>query len=165
MTYTRPFEVTDDMQASSGQRLANYILDVIIQYIIYFVLIMIISIIAGSLGATSVPYWVSGFSGTVLFLVFMISYYTLTESYFSRSFAKYITKTMVVMEDGSKPDWQTIFRRSLCRLIPFEIFSFLGSYGRGWHDTISDTYVVKKDIFEREKELFYSFDEIGKTQE
>lgn len=165
MTYTRPFEITDDMLASSGQRIANYIMDVIIQYVIYFVLIMIIAIIAGALGATSVPYWISGFSGTVLFLVFMMSYYTLTESYLSRSFAKYITKTMVVMEDGSKPDGQTIFRRSLCRLIPFEIFSFLGSYGRGWHDTISDTYVVKKDVFEREKELFYSFDEIGKTQE
>jgi uncharacterized RDD family membrane protein YckC len=50
----------------------------------------------------------------------------------------------VVKKDGSKPDIKTLVIRTLCRFIPFEPFSFLGATPRGWHDTYSDTYVIKK---------------------
>ncbi|TGD57690.1 RDD family protein [Flavobacterium humi] len=165
MENTAPFEITDEMLASRGQRFVNYTIDIIIQYILYFILIIIVFIVNALLGSTSMPdQWFSGFQGTFFFLVFMTFYYTLFESYFSRSIAKYITKTMVVMEDGSKPDSSIILRRSLCRIIPFEAFSFLGYDARGWHDSLSCTYVVKKEAFERSRALFDSFEEIGKEQ-
>lgn len=48
-----------------------------------------------------------------------------------KTIGKYITKTIVVMEDGSKPKASDIVLRSLCRLIPFDAFSFLGTEGKG----------------------------------
>ena len=87
------------------------------------------------------------------------------ESIFSKSIGKFITRTMVVFEDGSKPDSGTILRRTLCRIIPFDNLSFLGTPSRGWHDSITNTYVVRKDDFERSKELFYAFEEIGINQD
>jgi uncharacterized RDD family membrane protein YckC len=59
------------------------------------------------------------------------------------------------MKDGSKPNVYTIIKRTLCRFIPFEIFTFLGSK-RGWHDVFSNTYVVKKHLFNDKKKLFES---------
>ena len=69
------------------------------------------------------------------------------------------------MEDGTKPDAQTIIKRTLCRLIPFDGLSFFGTPSRGWHDSMSDTYVVKKDLFDEKVCLFYSLDEIGMDNE
>ena len=67
--------------------------------------------------------------------------------------------------NGEKPGTQEILIRSLCRLIPFDAFSFLGAPDKGWHDSISKTYVVKKTLLEDKKKQFYSLDEIGNTKE
>ena len=69
------------------------------------------------------------------------------------------------MEDGSKPIFQDIFLRSLCRFIPFEVFSFLGSEGRGWHDSMSNTYVVDIAKFEAKKKSQSELEQIGVAQE
>lgn len=164
----REFEVTEDLLASHGQRILNYIIDIIIQYIIIFILASIIGIIASVLGATSILNWfqtVTDLEGTFIFIIIMLFYNVFFESLFSRTIAKYITQTKVVLEDGSKPGWQTILKRSLCRLIPFDVISFLGHGARGWHDSLSDTYVVKKKTFDQELKLFHSFKEIGKAEE
>jgi len=52
--------------------------------------------------------------------------------------------TIVVDERGNKISFGKAALRSLCRIIPFEAFSFLGEEGRGWHDTITNTYVIPK---------------------
>ena len=64
------------------------------------------------------------------------------------------------MKDGSKPSGKVIFRRTISRLIPFEFFTFLGANSRGWHDTISGTYVVNKHEFLEKKKLLNPSDEI-----
>lgn len=90
-------------------------------------------------------YWLgnmSDFEGQILFVAICIFYYSFSEGIFGRSLGKFITGTIVVDENGQKPSFGTIFKRTLCRLIPFDALSFLGS--RGWHDSISDTYVVNK---------------------
>ncbi|MEO8515402.1 MAG: RDD family protein, partial [Flavobacterium sp.] len=104
---------------------------------------------------------VGKFEEFLIGIIFMLLYFIVMEVTFSRTLGKYITKTIVVMEDGSKPDTATIIKRTLCRFIPFDGLSYFGTPSRGWHDSISDTWVVKKEEFEREKELFYSFEEIG----
>lgn len=162
------FLVTDDLLASHGQRFLNYVVDAIIIYTIIFGMSFIVAIIASLLGAVDFLEWM-GNTGSLeeylLYFIIMIPYFTLMESIFSRTMGKFITKTMVVLEDGSKPESDIILKRTLCRIIPFDALSFLGSPARGWHDSISDTYVVKKDDFERKKELFYAFDQIGINQE
>jgi uncharacterized RDD family membrane protein YckC len=70
-------------------------------------------------------------------------FYILFEATTSRSPAKFLTGTIVVNENGGKPTFGQIVGRSFARIIPFEIFSFLGKSARGWHDTLSHTYVVK----------------------
>lgn len=72
-------------------------------------------------------------------------YYTITEVFLSRSLAKYFTKTIVVLEDGSKPKLIDILARSALRLIPFEYFTFLRGRKPGLHDEYSKTFVVKID--------------------
>jgi uncharacterized RDD family membrane protein YckC len=85
-------------------------------------------------------------------IVILFLYYFLTESYYSRTFAKYFTKTIVVNKDGSRPRKSTIFIRTLSRFIPIEFLSFLSSNIRGLHDMFSNTYVVKKQEYLLKKE-------------
>ena len=79
-----------------------------------------------------------------------------------RTIGKLITRTKVVMENGEKPSSEAIIIRSLCRMIPFDAFSFLGDPSRGWHDTISKTYVVDVQKFEDQKKSHADFQLLGK---
>jgi hypothetical protein len=54
--------------------------------------------------------------------------------------AKLLTGTQVTDEFGNKPRFGNIVGRTLSRFIPFDALSFL--FARGWHDSISDTYVL-----------------------
>lgn len=70
-------------------------------------------------------------------------YYLIFEYFFSRTLGKWITGTRVVSARGTRPTFLEIVGRTVVRIIPFEGVTFLGSSGRGWHDSLSDTYVVK----------------------
>ncbi len=163
---TATIHVDDAMLATKGQRFANYFID----SIVYFIIILMVGVIAGLLsnfGLDGMIIWISNmdsFTEITLNWFIMILYYIFMESLTQRSVGKYITGTMVVCYDGSKPDAGAIGVRSLCRLIPFEQFSFLGSLGRGWHDTLSKTYVVDKWKYESALQLKNSFDEIGRGE-
>ena len=69
-------------------------------------------------------------------------YYFLLESSIKRTIGKFATQTVVIDEYGNPPSKDKIAIRTLARFIPFEIFSCLGS--RGWHDKLSNTFVVSK---------------------
>lgn len=162
------FRVTNDMLATQGQRLGNYFIDLLVQYGLTFGLGFVLAALALLLGFDGFLNWLSTIDKITEYLfgvVMLIVYYSFFEILFARSVAKYITKTVVVMADGSKPSAGTIMRRTLCRLIPLNHFSFLGAPSRGWHDSISDTYVVKKDVLEQRMRIHNSFDEIGQVQE
>lgn len=161
------FKVSDDLLASNKQRLANYLID----YAIQFLLGGLIGVVIGMTALYGDNMALRGIQNMgkiqeyIFGCVIAIVYYNLTEIFLSRTIGKFITNTIVVMEDGSKPDYKTILLRTICRLIPFNPLSFLGTPCRGWHDSLSKTYVVQKKAFEHSKNLFYSFDEIGKTEE
>ena len=42
---------------------------------------------------------------------------------------------------------KSVIIRTLVRMVAFEAFTFLNDNARGWHDTLSVTYVVKKHKF------------------
>jgi hypothetical protein len=69
-------------------------------------------------------------------------YYLLLEGIVGTSFGKLITNTVVVNESGRRPTIGQTIGRTFCRLIPFDGWSFLFRQ-RGWHDTLSGTYVTK----------------------
>lgn len=100
-----------------------------------------------------------GYAGT--YFSFAMIYYLVLESCFGRTIGKFITGSVVVNENGLKPDFATICKRTLCRLIPFDVLSFLDKSGRFWHDSLSKSYVVVKCDLEKDMEIFYGVEKIG----
>ncbi len=160
------FTIPDHVIAEKSQRFANYIIDLIVQYILLFIIFVLMLYIAGLFGNTGVQQWMGSINqiqGYLIGCLMVFLYYYVMESTLRRTVGKYITGTLVVFEDGTTPNNDDILKRTLCRLIPFEIFSFLGE--RGWHDSIPHTYVVKKEAFEEVYNLFHSVDEIGQKDD
>lgn len=58
-----------------------------------------------------------------------------------RSIGKLITGTKVIRENGENISAKDAMMRGFSRMVPFEAFSGLGV--RPWHDTWTDTRVVK----------------------
>jgi uncharacterized RDD family membrane protein YckC len=121
---------------SNITRLANLLIDIIIFRIAATLLL--------------IPFSDTGFVRSIaennvadrFFTLFLFMlYYLFFEITFQRTPAKYITRTRVVMQDGSKPDAATIVKRTLARFVPFEPVS--GSKGLWWHDNWTKTRVVK----------------------
>lgn len=70
-------------------------------------------------------------------LIYLLGYYFVLELLFLQTIGK-LHNNAVVEYSGSKV--KSILIRTICRLIPFEAFSFFGN--KGWHDSISKTKVV-----------------------
>lgn len=123
--------------AKSDKRLINYILDFIGVYAFGF----IFGFVLATIGQGQI---IDNANESLLGLFLFVTYYLFFESIWQKTPAKWITKTKVVMQDGSKPDFKHILGRSFARLIPFEPFSFLGKNPTGWHDTLSKTIVINE---------------------
>jgi uncharacterized RDD family membrane protein YckC len=68
-------------------------------------------------------------------------YYFVFETLFQKTPAKFLTSTKVVMTDSSKPSAGTIAARTLCRLVPFDVFSEKDL--TWWHDRWTSTVVTE----------------------
>jgi uncharacterized RDD family membrane protein YckC len=162
---TNEFEVTDELLATQGQRFLNYLIDFVVQLVIGLIIGILIIIIGSLLGFVGLEEKFDNtnrFEDYIIGAIISLIYFIPFESITSRSIGKFITGTIVVMEDGSKPDSSVILKRTLYRLLPFNALTFLGTPSRGWHDSKSDTYVVNKKEFEAKFELHNSFEDIGK---
>ena len=123
--------------ATRGQRFINLILDGIF-----------INIISWPLGAFG--FWLLlGEDGYWLWpminwLAIPFAYYFFTELKWSKSPAKFITKTHVVTDQGFKLTASQVAIRTILRWVPFEAFSFLfAPRPVGWHDRFAHTKVVE----------------------
>ena len=130
--------------ASKAKRLMNFLFD--LAFLMIFSLIF--GVILGIVLFFVLPEYLSIFEESKLadwFLRLSVGmiYYVSLEAITGRTLAKFITKTKVINENGEKPNLKTILFRSICRFIPFEHFSFLGSEDTGLHDTLSRTFVVE----------------------
>lgn len=162
------FKVTDEMLASKSLRFANYIIDRIIFYAMFAVVGVLLIVIGELVGSDSIIEFIEGLEDInplidrLITMIIFIVFYMILEGLTQRTIGKLITKTKVVLEDGRKPSPETIVIRSLCRMIPFDAFSFLGNPSRGWHDTLSKTYVVDIRKFEEQKKSHHDFLQLGK---
>ena len=137
-------ETTHIVQAGTGKRFANYIIDVIVFYIVVFFLGMVVAVIDPSL-----LLWMEATDAGTNLLSSLISLLLygiimgITEAITGgRSLGKLITGTRAVNADGSPVSMQTAFWRGLCRAVPFEAFSALGAPSYPWHDKWTNTYVI-----------------------
>ena len=126
--------------AGGWKRLANSVIDVIVIYIIMFILAILINVFGvQSPGIDDFQVFIT-FSIYIIFIL----YYWVMESLLGKTIGKYITRTRIVKEDGSHPKALNVLGRTLSRFIPFDVFSYLGSPGTGWHDSIPKIYVISE---------------------
>jgi uncharacterized RDD family membrane protein YckC len=123
--------------ASTGQRFANYLIDVIV----YYILVVIVTVPTGIMSGMVYGGAALGMYYLIAFGVFF-GYYTLLEGAKGKTIGKMVTKTKTVMANGEPVTYGKAFMRTLCRIVPFEFISaFIGPLM--WHDKWVDTMVVK----------------------
>ena len=140
------FKITNYLLASKQKRVLNFIVDGLIK-------LVIVRLAISFLNSSQIANEIHSFDLIERYLfwsVISFVYYGMTEAFLARSPAKYFTKTIVVMEDGSKPTFSTILARTVLRILPFEPLSFLRGRKMGLHDKNSGTFVVMKSKFEKQ---------------
>ena|ERR1700744_3394869 len=131
-------------QASTGKRFLNWFIDVIAYYIVFALIIAAAlpnHIRVDEYGNYNRQEHVFRNQGLAI-LLFLIYYTSLEALTRGKTFGKLLTKTRAVNQDGSPITAKTALLRALCRVVPFEIFSALGSPPFPWHDKWTDTYVI-----------------------
>jgi len=168
---TSNFQVTSQDLAGKGKRFANYIIDLIIFYLLAFAFSFLIVIVLEITGG-DVDNYINALDNAnplldrlISLLLYGVYMMTIEFLFKGRSIGKFITKTQVVLKDGSKPTINETVLRNLCRLIPFDQLSFLGTEGKGWHDSLSKTYVVDIEGFEERKSMEQDLETLGTVQE
>lgn len=129
------------MPTTRVRRFLNLIIDYVGIYIFGLILGFFLGItgLYYALGIESINEW-------ILSILISLFYYIFFESIWSKTPAKFITKTRVVMENGKKPDFNSILIRTLIRCVPFEALTFLSpERPRGWHDRWSKTFVIDEE--------------------
>lgn len=163
------YVLSENLLASGNKRFFNYLVDYVITYIIAYLFgyaLQYLIILLDSFGITGFGIWYFNSGTFTMFLIGLLLtliYYFLMEMVWGRSVGKFVTGTIVVDENGVKPDAKVILKRTLCRCIPFDALTFFGG-SRGWHDSISDTYVVNKKELDEEMNLFQEFNLIGQKE-
>lgn len=163
----KEFAITENVLASQGQRFLNVIIDSLFIYILVLSAGTTIVLIGEATNNFVVSGWVENMNFVEIIaygLLILFLYYFLSEVYFSRTLAKLVTRTVVVRSDGSKPTIKMIFIRTISRFIVFESLSYLGGSSRGWHDSLSGTYVVKKEKLAKSKHYFQHPEEFGRVE-
>ncbi len=156
--------ISEDLLASKGKRFLNHLIDLVPQYAIFYGIdygSYYLGEITGYYAINDFWYNMTELEDLIFNYGVMILYYFFMEKYTSRTLGKYITKTIVVTTEGEAITTKHALSRTLCRLIPFDGISFLGVDGKGWHDSISKTYVVNIDAFEAKKQTQLNLNEIG----
>lgn len=130
--------------ASKWQRFFNWLVDAVA----YYLMAMAVAAVAIAVGGASTLAWLEGlgfWGEQALGMLILIMYYIPMETIFGFTVGKLVTGTRVVNENGEKPNLVQVILRTVARFIPFEPFSvLLTAETRGWHDSLSGTYVVRK---------------------
>ncbi|MFC6268991.1 RDD family protein [Frigoriflavimonas asaccharolytica] len=126
------------------QRLFHLIMDTIILLFLFFIIadfFQLYSNINENNPFSEVERSIPSAIGFGIFIT--IIYYIFFETIFGATPGKFLTSSRVLNSKAELPNMKVIIIRTFCRQIPFDSFSFLAK--RGWHDSISETYVVKEN--------------------
>jgi uncharacterized RDD family membrane protein YckC len=129
---------------SLGVRFGYFLIDIVFLYIIQIIVGVIIGVILGVTGNLDMLEEGTAFriflnlSGYLIYFL----YYSISEGFGGTSLGKLICGYTVINDQAEKMSFGKAMLRTICRLIPFEAPSCFSE--RGWHDTLSKTYVVKK---------------------
>lgn len=138
--------------ATQGQRFLNWLIDNLLMrfgltYLTGWAIGFSLAIIAPDFIeelAYSAGSMTAGFFLLSMFVGYLnyIIYYTICEKLFKGyTLGKLITGTRAIRQDGKELTFKNALLRSLCRCVPFEVFS--GFSTLTWHDSWTDTMVIK----------------------
>ena len=133
-------EKVDKATAPTILRFVNYLIDIVVSYLVAMVVFLICSLV---LPDPENP--VVLLATIVLVFSSFLAYYSIMEIKWQKTVGKFATKTQVIMVNGEKPREKDIVLRTLCRLIPFDWVSYL-FMKNGFHDVLSKTKVVKDSV-------------------
>jgi len=128
------FDESNLTAANKFSRFCNFFVDQIGFLFIIFLHSLLLDGLLGIIPKDGSP-WLGLYS-----LVLYVFYYCLFEFYFGKTPGKFLTRTIVMTEDGRRATFKALLIRSLCRLIPLDPLSFI--FSSGWHDELSRTVVV-----------------------
>jgi uncharacterized RDD family membrane protein YckC len=129
-------------------RFGHFLIDRVVMTVCSFgigILLVLLLAFTGNMGFTDDPAF-DLFDRLFTWFVIQPAYYFIFEASMQSTPGKALLKRIVVDEYGNKPTTRQILIRSLSRTVPFEIFSCLSP--RGWHDTWSNTFVLRKKDLE-----------------
>jgi uncharacterized RDD family membrane protein YckC len=143
-------------RATTGKRFTNYLIDLVVFYIIAFGIGIILGIVKPELLDSF-----DGLSGRLISLLLYGIVMFITEAMSNgRSIGKLITGTRAVNPDGSDITFQKAFIRNIVRAIPFNAFSALGNPCAPWHDLWSDTIVIEEKKLALQTQKIDLFDSV-----
>ena len=125
-------------RADKTLRFVNFLVDTIVFYLLAIATGVVILILSPDMindeNYTPISYAIS--------ISIFLLYFSVFEAFSNgRTIGKLITGTRAVKEDGTPIKFGDAFKRALSRIVPFEAFS--GFAERPWHDSWTDTTVVK----------------------
>jgi uncharacterized RDD family membrane protein YckC len=132
------------IQASSGKRFGNYIIDRALMYILWQVFANTIGRKLILLMVTADDNMTTIYIKIYLIIVVLDLFLWTAIEYLGqgKTLGKLITGTRAVNEDGTFITFKTALLRSLSRMVPFEPFSAFGDPSYPWHDRWTRTYVI-----------------------
>lgn len=134
--------------ATTGQRFLNWLIDnLLMQLGLSFLTGMVVAVVFQAINPALLERMIT--EGTTENLVFAlvvgyvnyVFYYTVCEKLCNGyTLGKLITGTKAVRLDGTPLTFKDALLRSLCRIVPFEVLS---GFGTPWHDSWTNTTVIK----------------------
>ena len=132
------------IRADTGKRLLNYVIDLVLFYLIFFAVGILLAIISPS-AIDNLTDDSTAFSliDRLFTLILYALYMSVVEAVFKgKSLGKLITGTRAVNFDGSRISAGKAFERGFSRAVPFCVFSAFGNPCNPWQDRWTNTMVI-----------------------
>jgi uncharacterized RDD family membrane protein YckC len=133
-------------RSSAGKRLANYFIDLVLFYVLLFMLGFILALVSPTfVGIVTNQRSDFGLLDRFITLLLYAVYMSVIEALFhGKSLGKLITQTKAVNLDGSQISTAKAFERGFSRAVPFCVFSALGNPSNPWQDRWTNTMVINE---------------------
>ena len=133
-------------RSSAGKRLANYLIDLVLFYVLLFVLGIVLALLSPTFAGILVNEssgigLLDRFITLLLYAVYMSAFESL---FHGKSLGKLITKTKAVNLDGSQITTAKAFERGFRRAVPFFVLSAFGNPSNPWQDRWTNTMVINE---------------------
>lgn len=157
-------EIDHEVLASKGARITNMVIDGIVCLIFLGLVYLAILLLYKFADMQALMLWYIDMGAFIKLLIAAGTtafYYLFFETLTGSTLGKFATGTRVVDAYGQKPSAKAILVRTLIRLIPFEVFTFVGENAVGLHDSASKTYVVDLHKFRLAQRMQAAYRERG----